>query len=113
MPHWLQITLSVGGAIASWRWVIKPARRYFAEMLALLRQIRNNGDAIRELAALQRELAGSMVQMSVAIVGDLSTQRADLNDLRAEQRETTRLVVDLDADVRRLQKAHEERTTRD
>ena len=105
MPHWLQLTAAVAGVLASWRWVIRPARRTFGEVIRLLRRINTSSDGVRTLAEENRALAGAVVNLSVAIGDDLAAQRAAINDLRTQLESTTRMVVDLDADVRRLQRA--------
>lgn len=94
MPTWLQITLSVAGALASWRWVVRPLRRTWRELLIVLRQIRDASGGVQRLALEMHALSGSVVQLSRRIL-----ERQEANEERLDA--MSELYVDLSAAVAR------------
>src|SRR4051794_23958596 len=84
MPHWLQAVLAVAGALASWRWLLRPTRRAWRELLQLLRQIRDASGGVQKLAREIEALSGAVVNLVTQIMHqqkDHESRLADLGDL--------------------------------
>jgi hypothetical protein len=94
MPHWLEAAISVVGALAGWRWIIRPVRRTWRELLRLLRQIRDASGGVQRLALQMQVLSGSVVQLSHRIL-----ERQQANEERLDA--MSELYVDLSASVAR------------
>jgi CII-binding regulator of phage lambda lysogenization HflD len=97
MPHWLQALLGVLGALASWRFALRPLRKTWRELLLLLRQIRDASGGIQKLARDIEALSGSIVQLATQIIERQEDHEGRLKDLGD-------LYVDLVATVARNRK---------
>jgi hypothetical protein len=104
VPHWLTATLAVLTPLAAWRWVVRPMRRFARDALTLLRQIRASASGVQSLTQEVRGLAGSIVTLAAAMLNDQQSLRSEHAELREHHRELAQLVIDLDADVRRIAK---------
>lgn len=104
MPHWLQISLSVAGALAGWRWVIRPLRRAYKALMQLLAQIRDASGGVNKLALELHGLAGA-----VTVFAFRNSERLDKVEVQLaviEQLVTDQglELVDALADIRRIRK---------
>jgi hypothetical protein len=110
VPHWLAVTLAVATSLAAWRWAVRPLIRFARDFIEVLRQIRTAATGIAKLTQEVRGLAGSIVTLAAAMLSDQQALRTEHVELRDNHRELTQLVVDLDADVRRVERAVEANT---
>jgi methyl-accepting chemotaxis protein len=101
MPHWLQILLSVAGAVAAWRWVLRPLRRAWRELLQLLRQIRDASGGVQRLAREMEALSGALVNFVTQILSRQDEHHERLNDASERLNDISELYVDLAATVAR------------
>lgn len=103
------VVLAVGGFIGAWRWVIRPMRNAWVELVGLLRQIRDASRGVERLSRELHELAGAVVQMTVRVLDVQAAQQKVLDETRDRLSATTELVIDLAADFRRLERAHRQK----
>jgi HAMP domain-containing protein len=97
MQHWLQAVVAVAGALASWRWVLRPIARGYRELLGLLKQIRDASGGVQHLALEVQALAGAVTHFVIA-------NQERLTALESRQADVTEILVDALADLARLQR---------
>ena len=101
LPGWANAVVAVAGLIASWRWVVKPLRRYGKEAMSILREIRDSAAERRALARTQHELAGAMVQLAVMMEQQHNDTARRVEHNTERLNDLSELVVELAADFRR------------
>lgn len=102
MPHWVTALVSVVGALAGWRWLVRPVRKAYAALMLLLRQIRDAGGGVAKLTREVQSLSGALVQLATVVVEEQQQLREDTRNLTERHTEMLQLVIDLDAAVHRL-----------
>lgn len=121
MPHWLALLLTAAGGfttlvafVVATRKTAGWVRRNFARALALLEEIRTASSAFGELNLRLHELAGSILQLVVPMIGRQEAHDAQLLELNrrvadfAERMDTyAELYTDLVAALARLRRREE------
>lgn len=102
--HWFVAAGAGLGALAGWRFVIRPAKHAYALAVALLRRIGDASGGVAILTGEVQALAGAIVQLATAIVDDQQQLRDEHRWLAERHGELLELVVDLDAAVHRIER---------
>lgn len=105
--------LSVAALLGAWRWIIKPTRAAWRDVVTLLRQIRDASQGVDRLSQELRELSGAVIQMTVGVMQAQQHHRELIDDTRDRLGHVTELAIDLAADFRRLERTHKEGTPHD
>src|SRR3954454_11969438 len=98
--HWLQGVVAVAGALAAWRWAIRPVRRGWRQLIELLTAIRVSSAGVQKLAREVESLAGAVVQLVVSLVEDNRSLRAEHEELRGRQSDQADLLLEVMGDMR-------------